>query len=132
MRVTRRLPFRKLLHRGVRQGATPSPGLLYFTLYLYLIMLSVEQSSIKYRFLSFRYDFTWDWTLVSRAIDEKSTYTTNWRCPWCNGYRHRIWTRRYEFNSWTRLIAFHIALIPLGKVWIQLFSIQLWVNSSAD
>ena len=23
---------------------------------------------------------------------------------------------RYEFNSWTRLIAFHIALIPLGKV----------------
>ena len=38
--------------------------------------------------------------------------------PWCNGYRHRIWTRRYEFNSWTRLIAFHIALIPLGKVWI--------------
>ena len=30
--------------------------------------------------------------------------------------RSRIWTRRYEFNSWTRLIAFHIALIPLGKV----------------
>ena len=22
-------------------------------------------------------------------------------------------------KSWTRLIAFHIALIPLGKVWIQ-------------
>ena len=30
------------------------------------------------------------------------------------------------------LIAFHIALIPLGKVWIQLFSLQLWVNSWAD
>ena len=51
---------------------------------------------------------------------------------WCNGYRHRIWTRWYEFNSWTRLITFHIALIPLGKVWIQLFSLQLWVNSRAD
>ena len=38
-----------------------------------------------------------------------------WRCPWCNGYRHRIWTRRYEFNSWTRLIAFHIAPLSLGK-----------------
>ena len=37
-----------------------------------------------------------------------------------------------EFKSWTRLIAFHIALIPLGKVWIQLFSLQLWVNSRAD
>ena len=55
-----------------------------------------------------------------------------WRCPWCNGYRHRKWTRRPEFKSWTRLIAFHIALIPLGKVWIQLFSLQLWVNSRAD
>ena len=30
------------------------------------------------------------------------------------------------------LIAFHIALIPLGKVWIQLFSLQLWVNSRTD
>ena len=30
------------------------------------------------------------------------------------------------------LIAFHIALIPLGKAWIQLFSLQLWVNSRAD
>ena len=55
-----------------------------------------------------------------------------WRCPWCNGYRRRIWTRRHEFKSWTWLIAFHIALIPLGKVWIQLFSLQLWVNSMAD
>ena len=49
-----------------------------------------------------------------------------------NGYRRRKWTRRHEFKSWTRLIAFHIALIPLGKVWIQLFSVQLWVNSRAD
>ena len=39
------------------------------------------------------------------------------------------WTRRHEFKSWTRLIAFHIALIPLG---IQLFSLQLRVNSRAD
>ena len=50
----------------------------------------------------------------------------------CNGYRRRKWTRRHEFKSWTRLIAFHIALISLGKVWIQLFSLQLWVNSRAD
>ena len=51
---------------------------------------------------------------------------------WCNGYRRRKWTRRQEFKSWTRLIAFHIALIPLGKVWIQLFSLQQWVNSRTD
>ena len=51
---------------------------------------------------------------------------------WCNGYRCRKWTRQHEFKSWTRLIAFHIALIPLGKVWIQLFSLQLWLNSRTD
>ena len=55
-----------------------------------------------------------------------------WKCPWCNGYRRRKWTRRHEFKSWTRLIAFHIALIPLGKVWIQLFSLQQWVNSRTE
>ena len=32
------------------------------------------------------------------------------RCPWCNGYRRRKWTRRHEFKSWTRLIF-------LGKAW---------------
>ena len=52
-----------------------------------------------------------------------------WRHPWCNGYRRKKWTRWHEFKSWTRLIAFHKALISLGKVWIQLFSLQLWVNS---
>ena len=57
---------------------------------------------------------------------------SNHPCPWCNDYRHWKWTRWYEFKSWTRPIAFHIALIPLGKVWIQLFSLQLWVNSRTD
>ena len=58
--------------------------------------------------------------------------TTIYLAPWCSRYRRRKWTRRHEFKSWTRLIAFHIALIPLGKVWIQLFSLQLWVNSRTD
>ena len=60
---------------------------------------------------------------------ERFHHSLLWRCPWCNSYRRRKWTRRHEFKSWTRLIAFHIALMPLGKVWIQLFSLQLWVNS---
>ena len=53
-------------------------------------------------------------------------------CPWCKGYRRSKWTQRHEFKSWTGLIAFPIALIPLGKVWIQLFFLQLWVNSRVD
>ena len=28
-----------------------------------------------------------------------------WRCPWCNGYRRRNWTRRHEFKSWTDCIS---------------------------
>ena len=69
---------------------------------------------------------TWNHTILYKI------FVLDRRCPWCNGYRHRKWTQRHEFKSWTRLIAFHIALIPLGKVWIQLFSLQLWVNSTAD
>ena len=58
-------------------------------------------------------------------INYNDYYGSLWRCPWYIGYRHRKWTRRHEFKSWTRLIAFHIALIPLGMVCIQLFSLQL-------
>ena len=50
----------------------------------------------------------------------------------CNDFRRRKWTGRHEFKSSTRLIVFSIALISLRKVWIQLFSLQLWVNSRAD
>ena len=54
------------------------------------------------------------------------------RCPWYNGYRRRKWIWRLVFKSCTRTIAFHTALIPLGKVWIQLFSLQLRVNCRTD
>ena len=54
------------------------------------------------------------------------------RYLWCNGYRRRKWTRRHELKPWSRQIAFHIALIPLGKVWIQSFSLQQWVHSRTD
>ena len=40
--------------------------------------------------------------------------------------------RRTEFKSWTKLFTFYKALIPFGKVWIQLISLQLWINCRAD
>ena len=82
--------------------------------------------------VSWQNDTEWEIneTEVGNEMEIFIIYTR--RCPWCNGYRRRNWTRRHEFKSWTRLIAFHIALIPLGKVWMQLFSLQLWVNSRAD
>ena len=43
-------------------------------LYLYLIILSVKQVSIKYHFLSLWCDSTWDWTPVSKTIGKHSTH----------------------------------------------------------
>ena len=40
----------------------------FFTLDPYLIILSVKKGGIKYHFLSFWYDSTWDWTPVSWNI----------------------------------------------------------------
>ena len=48
-------------------------GLLHFTLDPYLIMLSVKQGGIKYHFLSFWYDSTWDWTTVSWTNAKKKS-----------------------------------------------------------
>ena len=50
-------------------------------------------------------------SVLAAGHDDDDMYIT-----WCNGYRRRKWVQRHEFKSWTRLIAFHIALIPLGKV----------------
>ena len=55
-----------------------------------------------------------------------------WRCLWCNVCAHRKWTWLPKFKSWTRLFVFRIMLVPLGKLWIQLFSFHLWVNNRAD
>ena len=54
--ATKRLPFQSLLQLGFREGTTPFPGLLHFTLDTYLILLSVNQGGIKYHFLSLWYD----------------------------------------------------------------------------
>ena len=40
-------------------------------------MPCVKQGGIKYHFLSIRYDSTWDWTAVSRAISEYSNLKAN-------------------------------------------------------
>ena len=59
-------------------------------------------------------------------------YPEFFRRSWQNSYCCRRWTRWFEFKSWTRLFVFTFVLIPPGKVWIQLFSLQLWVNNRAN
>ena len=59
------------------KGTTPFPGLLHFILDMYFILLSAKQGGIKYHFLSFWFDATWDWTQVSRTIGKHSTHKAN-------------------------------------------------------
>ena len=53
------------------------PGLLCFTLDMYLMMLNVEQGSINYHFFILWYNSTWNWTLVCWAMGEHSTRKAN-------------------------------------------------------
>ena len=62
---------------GEREGATPFPGSLHFTLELYFVMLSVKQGVIKSHFLSLWYESTGDWTEVYWIIAEYSTHKAN-------------------------------------------------------
>ena len=46
---------------------------------------------------------TWDNLCKNICKGQRFSRTitsTRW-CPWCNGYRRRIWTRRHEFKSST-------------------------------
>ena len=45
---------------------------------------------------------------------EYMRYNNQTWCPWCNGYRRRNWTRRHEFESWTRQCISH-STNTLGK-----------------
>ena len=62
------------LATNVEEGASLFPGLLHFTLDMYLIMLSIKQGGIKYHLLNLWYDLTWDWTPVSWAMGKHSTH----------------------------------------------------------
>ena len=105
---------------------------IYIYIYIYILGSDLAIVFLYYLmsviFLHENVQYVLPKKLMERQLD---IYQFSW-CPWCYGYRRRKWTRQHEFKSWTRPIAFYIALIPLGKVWIQLFSLQLWVNSRID
>ena len=67
-------------------------------LYSYFIILSVKQGDIKYHFLSFWYDSTWDWTPVSRTIGEHSYHCANGLVSQV-GDRNRGWPKGCLFDT---------------------------------
>ena len=92
-RGTRRLPFRHLLHQSGGEVSPPFPWLLYFTLALYILILSIKQRSVNYHFLSLWYDSTWDWTPICQAIGEYfSHFILFWSLSkiWARS-RSRLW-----------------------------------------
>ena len=108
----------------------------YFSRYLPYFTFSQLSAVIRWRVVFFSLFFITGSSILSGTVWSVSLSKSQrtlcvsfprigWMCPWCNGYRRRKWTRWHKFKSWTRLIAFNMALIPLGKVWIQLFSLQL-------
>ena len=70
--------FQLLLQRGVREGATPFPGFLQFTLDPHLLMLSAKEGGVKYHFLSLWYDSTWDRTPLSQ---NRTLYSLDYNGP---------------------------------------------------
>ena len=75
-----------------------------------------------------------NWTEIRKKLNVKKWQRSRRvkRRSWRNGYWRRKYTQLPEFKSWTKLFAFHIALIPLGKIYIQLFSLNLWLNSRVN
>ena len=110
-------------------GGQGMPFMAWFRIWVHEIRETAKKHRNQCRLICYKYhhhnQVPWHSFWLSITI-------VHWRCPLCNGYRRRKWTRQHEFKSWTTLITFHKALIPLGKEWIQLFSLQLWVNSRAE
>ena len=105
-----------------RGGRYSFPGLLYFTLDPYLIMLSVKQGGIKYHFLSLWYDSTWDWTQVSRAIGEHSNLG---QCSVHGIYGTIILLRIFDMWYIGIGICEIICLIWLPCLWVFYFTIYV-------
>ena len=99
----------------------------FYILFLpFMLFLDIILSSSFH--LLFFFFFKWSYTYINFSSSFPFSFFPKLIWIWCNGYRRWKWTRRHEFKSWMRLIAFHIALIPLGKVWIQLFSLRWLVK----
>ena len=64
------------------------------------------------------------WWLVS--------WLRSWKRSSCHSYRRHKGIQQPELKSWAILFEFYITPIPLGKIWIELFSLQMWVNSRVN
>ena len=85
---------RRLLHRGEGKATIPFPGLLYFILDPYLIILSVKQGGIKYHF--------WVFSMTRSGIEHRSPGSLTITQPFMPmnnqhaGYQRSIYRLRHQ------------------------------------
>ena len=94
-------------------------------LVLMMVHLNRNVSTLTFFYIKFFFLGYLVFQFVSILSDSFPLFTSSYtfiyidrRRSWCNCYRRGKWTRWHEFKSWVILFAFHIELIPLGKLWI--------------
>ena len=101
----------------------PDPFSYKLTILFQTIQFSLSTKTVLFQIIQFSINTQFKCQNSPISSNSSSQFSSiwpidfiiSWKCPWCNSYRRRKWTRRHEFKFWTRLIAFHIALIPLGR-----------------
>ena len=66
---------------------------MFYVIYIYEHYMSISHITISWLWYNKTTNYNWHNRHFHR------------RCPWCNGYRHRNWTRRHEFKWWTDCIS---------------------------
>ena len=93
----------------------------------------ILNDTIFYKFSSLLFDI---WHFILQILSDNNRLQNNCLCTLflhigvdCGIMIIISGIGRGDLNSNLELVAFPVALIPLGKLWIQLFSLQLWRNS---
>ena len=130
-----RLPFHKLLHQSVGEGATLFHGLLHYTFDPNLIMVSVKQGGIKYHFFEFwgltrpgikpqspgpltntlstepmglcQYIYIWKWEKLEQCKSESTTSFVFWR----------DWIKSIFMHKFLKVWCHHLGT-PLFSSWL--------------
>ena len=82
----------------------------YITSFKTFFVQAFKLVAVSWKFSMLLLYILWDdWPIFmisasNEQLQQQLEYTLlkpnchNWRCPWCNGYRRRKWTRRHEFK----------------------------------
>ena len=124
--MTWKLPFQKLLHRGVEEGTAPFPGFLHFILEHYCIILRVNQGGTLYNFDSL---VLLDLELNPSVLDHWLTLYPLYECPYIYIYIYIYIYYQPQIDcfvlSQLLSVAVHVRYFKLGSKLDGLYVIQI-------